>query len=174
MKKILSILVASALLCVSTAGTAAAGTRVRFPWAGAAVALGTIGFLAALSQVDAHAADGVAAGVPYPPDPGPAWGPGYRPYDRDGRPYDHGDRYDRHDGDRYDRYDYRDRYERHGRLWVPGCWVTVRVWVPGGWQRVWEPEYRDDRGRWAPGRSIQRQDPGRYEVRRVWREGSYR
>lgn len=180
MKKILSILVASVLLCVSTAGTAAAGTRVRFPWEGAAIALGTIGFLAALSQVDARADGGVAAGVPYAPDPGPSWGPGYRPYDRDGRPYDRGDRYDRHDGDlydrrdRYDRHDCRDRYERHGRVWVPGYWVTVRVWVPGGWQHVWEPEFRDGRGRWSPGRYIQRQDPGRYEARRVWRDGYYR
>jgi len=151
MRKIVSVAIVLALLVAGSAAPASAGSRPVHRWQGAVLALGAIGVVAAIAAADAHAT-AVVAPVPVPVTAGWA-APGWQePWD--GR--------------------WRGRHEPPPRVWVPGHWETVRVWVPGSWQQAWEPGCYDRYGRFAPGRSVQRRSLGRYEDRRVWRDGSYR
>jgi len=158
MKRYASAAVVIALIAAGTATPAAAGSRAALRWEGAALALGAVGIIAALSSIDASATVAVRPWQGY----GGAWdGRGWRDQ-RD-------DRWDGRPGDGWG-------VRRHpiARAWVPGHWEVVTAWVPGAWVQVWEPACRDRYGRHVPGRYVRRQAPGRYEQRRLWRDDSFR
>lgn len=159
MRQVIVVVVVAVLLLGWGARPADASSKAQARWEGAAIALGTIGLIAVLSDAAQAQPLAFSAGVWYPGSGGARYCPPPPPA---------------------------------GRIWVPGHWVDVDVWVPavvvassggGGCRdhhdrhdrhRGWGHRGRHDHDACGPGGHLMPESGGRFERRRVWKEGHYR
>jgi hypothetical protein len=177
MKKIVAAALLAALAVSWGAAPASADSRSHLRWEGAALALGTLGVLAVISEAARAQPPAVWVAPAPPPYPPPAPGPGYAPSGLTRQPYAPGP-----------------GFWEEISVWVPGVWGLAWVWDDDGWHGDRHDRYRGGshggdyygyRGDYYGRRDYgarhdagerrghyeRRQGGGHYERQRVWREG---